>query len=118
LALSATRFAHRASASPPTASDREPYVLRPSGPVPVSPWITSTISGSTPTLSATIWANAVSWPWPWPDVPVYAVTAPVLWTRTIADSQPPACTPTPSGPVIRDGASPQISVYVENPIPR
>ena len=31
-------------------------------------------------------------------------------TRTIADSQKPACRPTPLGPTTRDGARPQISM--------
>ena len=62
--------AERAMDSPPTASDREPYVFRPSGPVEVSPCSTSTMSGVVPTRSATIWAKLVSRPWPCGEVPV------------------------------------------------
>ena len=83
---------------------------RPCGPVPVSPWITSTFSGSVPSRSATICASVVSSPWPCGDVPVKTVTAPVMCTRTIADSHRPVCRPKPDGPVTRDGARPQISV--------
>ena len=39
-------------------------------------------------------------------------------TRTIADSQYPAWSPTPCGPTTRDGASPHTSTYVEKPTPR
>ena len=57
LAFSRTFSAALATASPPTESEREPYVPLPHGPWSVSPWITSTFSGSTPRLSATIWAK-------------------------------------------------------------
>ncbi len=60
LAFSCTFSAARATASPPTASDRDPYVPQPHGPVPVSPWTTSTRSGSMPSRSAVIWAKPVS----------------------------------------------------------
>ena len=70
LALSCTFSAARAIASPPTASDRDPYVFLPNGPVLVSPWITSTTAGSTPSRSATIWAKLVSSPWPCGDAPL------------------------------------------------
>ena len=46
------------------------------------------------------------------------VTDPVGWTRTSADSYRPMPRPNPLGPTARDGARPQISVYVEKPIPR
>ena len=39
------------------------------GPVPVSPWTTSTMSGVIPSRSATICANEVSSPWPCGAVP-------------------------------------------------
>ena len=70
LALATTLSVALATASPPVASDREPYVSRPSGPMAVSPWMISMTDGSTPSLSATICAIAVSRPWPWGDVPV------------------------------------------------
>jgi hypothetical protein len=35
---------------------------------------------------------------------VYAVTAPLAWTRTWADSHPPPCRPKPPGPTIRVAA--------------
>jgi hypothetical protein len=69
-AFSWTFSAARAIASPPTASEREPYVFLPNGPVFVSPWITSTTSGVTPSRSAAIWAKPVSCPWPCGLVPV------------------------------------------------
>ena len=68
--LSTTLSDALAIASPPTASEREPYVSRPHGPWDVSPCMTSTACGSTPSLSATIWAKLVSSPWPCGDVPV------------------------------------------------
>jgi hypothetical protein len=46
------------------------------------------------------------------------MTLPVTVTRTMADSHRPVCRPKPAGPVTREGARPQISVYVEKPIPR
>jgi len=49
---------------------------------------------------------------------VYSVALPLAWTRTVADSQPPPWSPKPLGPTMRDGALPQISVYVQNPMPR
>jgi hypothetical protein len=49
---------------------------------------------------------------------VYSVTDPLAWTRTVADSQPPPCRPNALGPTARDGALPQISVYVLKPMPR
>ena len=80
--------------------------------------MTSTFSGSTPSLSAAICANAVSSPWPCGLVPVYTVTAPVTCTRTSADSHMPVCRPKPPGPTTRLGARPQISVQVQKPMPR
>jgi hypothetical protein len=56
LALSCTLFAARAIASPPTDSDRDPYVPQPHGPVPVSPCTTSTFCTSMPSRSAAICA--------------------------------------------------------------
>jgi hypothetical protein len=109
-AFSAIFSVARAAASVPTAVDREPYVPSPCGPVPVSPWMISTLAGSTPSRSATTWAIVVSCPWPCGEVPVKTVTAPVMCTRTIADSHRPVCRPKPDGPVTREGASPQISV--------
>ena len=56
----------------------------------VSPWSTSMASNGTPSRSATIWLNAVSWPWPWALAPVTTSTLPVASIRTLALSQPPA----------------------------
>ena len=56
----------------------------------VSPCRISTSSNATPSRSATIWLNAVSWPWPWAEVPVVISTLPVASIRTPACSQPPA----------------------------
>ena len=69
-ALSCTRWAARTIASPPTASEREPYVSQPQAPWSVSPWCTSTFCGSMPRMSPAIWAKLVSSPWPCGDVPV------------------------------------------------
>ena len=44
----------------------------------------------TPSRSATIWLNAVSWPWPCALAPVTTSTLPVGSIRTLACSQPPA----------------------------
>ncbi len=55
-AFSWTRSAARAIASPPTASERDPYVPQPHGPALVSPWTTSTLAGSIPSRSAVICA--------------------------------------------------------------
>ena len=107
-----------ATATPPIDSEREPYVPRPIGPVAVSPWTTSTTLGSAPRRSATICAKPVSWPWPCGEAPVNTVTEPVGCTRTSADSYRPMPRPKPLGPTARDGARPQISVYVEKPMPR
>ena len=108
-ALSATLFAARAADSPPTASERDPYVPMPNGPFSVSPWMICTWSGEEPIRSATICAKPVSWPCPCGEAPVYTVAVPDGCTRTIADSQKPAWMPTPLGPTARDGARPQIS---------
>ena len=51
---------------------------------------TSTSSGPTPILSATIMLHDVSWPWPCGDVPVTTWILLVGSTRTVAASQPPA----------------------------
>ena len=56
----------------------------------VSPCSTSTASNGTPSRSATIWLNTVSWPWPWALAPVMTSTVPVASMRTLACSQPPA----------------------------
>ena len=69
-------------------------------------------------MSAAIWAKLVSSPWPCGEVPVYTVADPLGWTRTIADSQKAAWSPTPCGPTARDGARPHTSTQVEKPTPR
>ena len=50
--------------------------------------------------------------------PTGTVTVPVGCTRTSADSYRPMPRPKPFGPTARDGARPQISVYVLKPTPR
>jgi hypothetical protein len=69
LALSTIFVVALAIAWPPTASERDPYVPSPCGPVPVSPCMTSICCGSIPSRSATICANDVSSPCPCGDVP-------------------------------------------------
>ena len=96
-------------AVPPTASDREPYVPMPNGTRPVSPWTTSTLSMSMPSLAATTCANVVSWPCPWLCEPVNTVTPPVGFTRTSPASKRPARAP--SAPATFDGARPHASMY-------
>ena len=51
---------------------------------------TSTSSGATPSRSATIIDQLVSWPWPCGVAPVMTWTLLVGVMRTVADSQPPA----------------------------
>ena len=63
---------------------------RPLGEDCVSPWITSTFSNGTPSWSATICDQAVSWPWPCADEPVTTSTEPEGSIRMDAVSQPPA----------------------------
>ena len=62
----------------------------PSGLMAVSECSTSTSSGSTPSLSATIIDQHVSWPWPCGVAPVTTWTFAVGSTRTVAASHPPA----------------------------
>ena len=88
-AFSCTRSPARSIAEPPTARLRLPPVPKPIGVIDVSPWRTTTSSNSTPSRSARIWANVVSWPWPCGEVPVKAVTVPLGSTRTIALSYGP-----------------------------
>ena len=87
----------------------------PRGEIWVSPCSTSMSSNGTPSWSATIWLQAVSWPCPCPDEPVTTSTLPNGSTRIDAVSQPPA--PYDSDPSTRLGASPHISVKVEMPMP-
>ena len=70
--------------------------------MPVSPWTMSTCSMGMPRWSATSWANVVSCPCPCECEPVNTVTMPVGCTRTLPDSQSPACAP--SEPTTFDGA--------------
>lgn len=74
-------------------------------------------SYGTPSSSDTSWANVVSWPWPCGNVPVVTTTLPVRWTLTLALSQSPAPHPSPPRPIHLEGATPQTSTYVDNPIP-
>ena len=65
------------SAPPPSAVLRLPNVPKPCGARRVSPWThRDRRRASTPSWSATTWANVVSWPWPCALEPVMAVTAP------------------------------------------
>src|SRR5450432_3395142 len=75
-ALSRT-FTHvNCSAVPPTASERDPYVPRPYGDCPVSPWTTSTWSNGMPSSLSTICDHDVSWPCPCAEEPVTTVADP------------------------------------------
>ena len=96
-----------ASAAPPTAVVRLPYVPHPIGVLSVSPWTILTSSTPTPSSSATICANVVSSPWPCGDAPMNTFTLPLGWKRTIALSQSPPWNPT--APATCDGPRPQIS---------
>ena len=100
----------------PTAPEREPYVPKPNCTLSVSPWTIETFSIGMPRREETSWANVVSWPWPWLCEPVSTSTVPIGLTLTSADSQRPP--PRPSEPTAADGASPQASIYAENPTPR
>ena len=62
----------------------------PSGVIAVSPCSTSTSSGSTPSPSATICDQLVSWPCPCGDVPVFTMTPPPGVHSIVAPSHPPA----------------------------
>ena len=88
--FSRTSSAARKAALPPSTVDRLPKVPKPCGAPPVSPWRTVTSSGRTPSASATICAQVVSWPWPCALEPVTRVTEPVRSTRTLPLSQPAA----------------------------
>ena len=102
-------------AVPPTVNDLDPYVPYPNGPLSVSPCEISIFSIGTPSLSAAIWANVVSWPCPWLWDPVNTVTLPVGLNLTSADSHNPI--PHPNIITTGDGAIPHASKYEHNPIP-
>ena len=105
-----------ASAAPLTAVVRLPYVPHPIGVVSVSPWMTLTSLTATPSSSATICAKVVSSPWPCGDEPMKTCALPLGWKRTIALSHNPPWNPT--APATCEGPSPQISTYIETPMPR
>ena len=90
VALAITFSAALTTAMPPTLSERDPYVSRPFGEIWVSPCRISTSSNGTPSWSATIWLNPVSWPCPCGEMPVITSTLPVASIRMPAASQPPA----------------------------
>src|SRR5919204_4572554 len=79
---------------------------------------TVTSSTGTPSSDATTCETVVSCPCPCDCDPVVTTTLPVRWTRTFALSQRPAPQPWPPTPIQAEGATPQISTYVEKPIPR
>ena len=84
-------------ALPPICSEREPIVPPPAGHERgVGLHDASPASIGTPSSSATIILNAVSWPWPCGDVPTVAVTVPSVCTSTAPYSwnSPPAVTST------------------------
>ena len=87
----------------------------PCGDASVSPCTTSTSSKGTPSASAAIWLQHVTWPWPCGLVPVTTSTLPVGSMRMLAASQPPA--EYRRSRSTRLGASPHISVYVDTPMP-
>jgi len=90
-ARSRTAVAARWTALPPTTVDREAHDPAPNGWAFVSPAVTRTTPGSTPSASAAIWASTVSMPWPTEVPPEYTCTAPDLLTVTSAVS----CGPSP-----------------------
>ncbi len=64
------------SAPPDSTSERLAKVPKPYGVRSVSPWITRTLSGVTPSASATICASVVARPWPCGEAPMRASTKP------------------------------------------
>ena len=76
LARSTSSSAAGAAAAPPICVDLEPYVPAPRATRSVSPLITVTRSTGSPSCSATICANVVSWPWPCENEPVLTIASP------------------------------------------
>ena len=82
----------------------------------MSPCSTSTSSNGTPSRSATIWLNAVSWPWPCGLTPTTTSTLPV-------GEHPDGGVLPAAGAVVEltrapgSGARPHISVNVDTPRP-
>ena len=93
-ALSATIRAATDIALPAVTAPRDAKVPTPHGKRRVSPLVTSTSATSTPSSSATIWAQTVAWACPWLGIPVAATTLPETSTCTCAPSYGP--TPVPS----------------------
>src|SRR5699024_9131696 len=107
LAFSTTLSVAMATAFPPTASDREPYVPQPIDTERVSLKTKLISSYGIPNLSATICVNVVSCALPCGDVPVNTVTVPLGCTRTVDFSQIPPWKPIP--PATGDGPNPDNS---------
>ena len=76
----------RVTAEPPTVRAPEPPLPRPAPSASLSPQNTWMRSGGTPSRSATIWANAVSFPCPIDVEPVNSDTEPSALTRSSAVS--------------------------------
>jgi hypothetical protein len=75
-------LAPASTAPPPTCSEREPPLPPPDFTIDVSPWISVTTSGGTPSRSATICAYDVHSPVPIDCVPDTTVTRPSPLTVT------------------------------------
>ena len=79
------------AATPPICVDFEPYVPVPRGTASVSPLMTVTWSSGSPSRSATICANVVSWPCPWENDPVFTIA----WPSGVISTAPNSSSSTP-----------------------
>ena len=79
------------AATPPICVDFDPYVPVPLAISSVSPLWTVTFSTGSPSRSAAIIANVVSWPWPCENEPVRTIAPPsrVISTSLNSDSAIP-----------------------------
>ncbi len=105
-AATASHFSFSAStacttAEPPIATERLANVPTPRGTSFESPKRSSTSSRPTPSRSAAIWANVVSWPWPCGDEPLRTSSRPVGSSSASAVSNSP----------------PARSTYIPKPVP-
>src|SRR5699024_2843618 len=107
LVFSTTLSVAMATAFPPTASDRAPYVHQPIDTERVSLKTKLISSYGIPNLSATTCVNVVSCACPCGDVPVNTVTVCLRCTRTLEFSQIPPWKPIPSA--TGDGPNPDNS---------
>ena len=86
LPLSSTVSLATYTALPAVWREREPIVPDPLGTSAVSDCRIVMSSIATPSLSAMIIENAVTWPWPWALVPTRAITFPSLVISTAPNS--------------------------------